>query len=587
MSDAPSADRGPLRATLRLLTLALGAANTGAAMLAESMNEDGIHYLDQGDAWVRGDWNVAVNGTWSPLYSAILGVAMRVVRPPIAWEFPLVQVVNFAVFLLALVSFEYFWRQVMARYYASGPQGIPQPDRLPRWALVVIGYGLFIWSTTSLIRLFAVTPDMLVAASVFAAGGVLLRLASGDWDGRTMAAFGGVLGMGYLAKAAMFPLSLAAFVIAALLVVRSGRAFRRLIPALASFVLVAGPFLTALSVKAGRFTFGDVGRVSYLKHVQHAPFPHYEPGSAGVTGQPLHPVTKSATTPTVYSYGGPEGVTFPLAYDQGYWYAGLRPRFEPRLQLQAFALNVQKYFSLFVGMQGILIGMVLVVAFTGRVHRPWLPGAWAIVAWAIAALGMYSLVYAEGRYLAPFIVLLWTALIMAMRLRPAPEQQPWLRGAGIVAIISLAVSIGTYHLDGFNALVRLVPVAKRGPVSGTAGVTASPVRVASGLRELGLREGESIGVIGDAITATWARLARVQIVADVASRDLEAFWKSSPAEQDAVLAAFGTAGARAVIAEAPAGSNIPPGWAQVGRTPYRVRFSPFGEGSTTPRAETR
>src|SRR6185369_13250535 len=32
-----------------------------------AMNPDGISYLDVADAYLRGDWAVAVNGYWSPL----------------------------------------------------------------------------------------------------------------------------------------------------------------------------------------------------------------------------------------------------------------------------------------------------------------------------------------------------------------------------------------------------------------------------------------------------------------------------------------------------------------------------------------
>jgi hypothetical protein len=83
--------RRPLPAVFRLLAIALGALHTWAAIASYSMSEDGISYLDMGDAYLRGDWTMAVNSVWSPLYSWILGLAMRVFRPPMRWEFPVVQ----------------------------------------------------------------------------------------------------------------------------------------------------------------------------------------------------------------------------------------------------------------------------------------------------------------------------------------------------------------------------------------------------------------------------------------------------------------------------------------------------------------
>jgi hypothetical protein len=349
-----------LRLVLRLIALCLGAVNAVAGMAAESMSEDGIQYLDQGEAWMRGDWAMAVNGTWSPLYPVIVGAALRVVRPSIIWEFPLVHVVNFGVFVLALACFEFFWRVVMARY-DERPTGDAAPDCLPRWTMLVAGYALFIWSSTALIRVFAVTPDMLVAAAVFLASGLMLRLVGPGGSAAVAVALGATLGAGYLAKAAMFPLALVAFGLGAIALRGTGRTLRLLAPAVSAFLVVASPLLVPLSVRSGRFTFSDVGRTSYLRHVLRAPFPQYEPGAGHVSGKPLHPIQRSPTTPPVYRFGGAVGGTYPLAYDQGYWYAGVAGRFSFALQLRALAISVQRYFGWFFRLQGVMVGVALVM----------------------------------------------------------------------------------------------------------------------------------------------------------------------------------------------------------------------------------
>ena len=76
------------------------------------MNADGISYLDIGDAYFRADWVNAINPVWSPLYSWILGFANFVIRPSIQWEFPVVHLVNFIIYLMALSSFEFMWKRV-------------------------------------------------------------------------------------------------------------------------------------------------------------------------------------------------------------------------------------------------------------------------------------------------------------------------------------------------------------------------------------------------------------------------------------------------------------------------------------------
>ena len=76
------------------------------------MNADGINYLDIGDAYMRCDFEVAINSVWSPLYSWILGAVMAVVQPSMRWEFPVVHLVNFGIYIVALVCFEFLWRQL-------------------------------------------------------------------------------------------------------------------------------------------------------------------------------------------------------------------------------------------------------------------------------------------------------------------------------------------------------------------------------------------------------------------------------------------------------------------------------------------
>ena len=41
---------------------------------------DGISYLDIGEAYLHGNWSMAINGYWSPLYSLILGAMMSLLE---------------------------------------------------------------------------------------------------------------------------------------------------------------------------------------------------------------------------------------------------------------------------------------------------------------------------------------------------------------------------------------------------------------------------------------------------------------------------------------------------------------------------
>ena len=140
----------------------------------------------------------SVNATWMPN-------AMVVANPSIQWEFPLVHLVNFMIYLGTFVCFEFFWHQ-LGRYQRISVWG-ESFIILPEWTWLALGYSLFLWSSLSLIQVWAVTPDMLMAAFVYLAAGLVLRIRIGSASWGTFVGLGVVLGLGYLAKAVMFPLA--------------------------------------------------------------------------------------------------------------------------------------------------------------------------------------------------------------------------------------------------------------------------------------------------------------------------------------------------------------------------------------------
>src|SRR3972149_2593335 len=47
---------------------------------------EGISYLDIADAYLRGDWQAALTGLWSPMYSWLVAVMMVLFTPLAFWE---------------------------------------------------------------------------------------------------------------------------------------------------------------------------------------------------------------------------------------------------------------------------------------------------------------------------------------------------------------------------------------------------------------------------------------------------------------------------------------------------------------------
>ena len=574
---APELDRpeasipGWLPTLMRLLALGLGAVHTTVAVLQQSMNEDGIGYLDMGDAWFRGDWEMAINGVWSPLYSWILGLVIAIFEPSVRWEFPAAQMTNFAIYAVALVCFEFFWRELSTRRLR-----VMEPEWLTNHpaAWLVLGYSLFIWSSLNLVQIWAVTPDMTVAALVYLGAGLFLRLAGPSGTMRTALTLGLILGAGYLAKSVMMPLGIV-FLLLILLIPAAGRdRVKRAALATAGFLLVAGPFFLALSVESGKPTFSDVGRFTYLKHVNEMSYPDFHDHVERLEGEPTHPPRLIFDDPPVYEFSDPVGGTYPMAYDPGYWTAGLRPTVTIQQQLRAVATNAMVYFELFFRQQGAFLGLVALLVILSLVSKKRSRSAApevALILWSLAALGLYSLVHVETRYIAPFVILFWAGCMNFVQLPNTRHCRNLLQAGALLLIAIVWVNIGARNLEGLAGVAGFTPLSETGAQGGrfSGGHKGDNPVIAEGLMAMGLGPGDHVGFIGYSYSGYWARLARLKIVAEIHPSDEETFWQAGPAQQHQALRAFAEAGVVAVIA-APPNMPAPAGWRAVGETDYLV-----------------
>lgn len=570
-----------VRTTFRLLAAVMGAALAVGAMLRQSMNEDGISYLDMGDAYLRGDWAMAVNAVWSPLYAWILGLAMWLADPSPRWEFALVHAVNFGIYLAALAGFEFFWRRLTAtvRTEMTG-------DRIafPEWAWISVGYGLFIWSSLALIRIWAVTPDMLVSALVYLAAGLLLGIASGRTGRRTQVAFGVVLGLAYLAKSVMFPLAFVFLLLAVLAQENRRQAAREGLLALAAFLIVALPLVAALSSAKGRPTFGESGRLSYLRYVNDVPYPFWTAEAPPGLGEPEHPARQVFDDPPVYEFGTPVGGTYPLSYDPSYWYEGVSVRLTVAEQMKALLSSARWYFEFFVRQQAgalAVLTLLIVVGGLGRREpassgpRIRIDSRWALTLVAIAAFALYALVYVEGRYLAPFVVLFWGGILAHVGLPDLRGSRRLLEVSGAVLVFFTLLNLAAFTMEFSRAFLGLDPATPGEPAPwppGPVGASGLPSEIGEGLRELGIGPGDRIGFVGYAFGAYFARLGRIRIVAQIHAKDAEGFWSADPSRRRAVLAAFARAGAKAVVTDRVPTAGPPRGWVRVGETGHWARL---------------
>jgi len=260
-----------------------------------------------------------------------------------------------------------------------------------------------------------------------------------------------------------------------------------------------------------------------------------------------------------------------------------------RPQLQALVDNTVYYFDLFLHQQGGVLAIALLLAIQSwpvRRRAPALDVPLVFVLWALAALGLYALVYAESRYVAPFVLMLWAGLLARIRLPAGDWQRRIMTAGGGLMAIFIWVNIGAMNLEGLGGLVgyasqrhgpEVTSVATRNLSDG--GDKAQHPAIAEALRtDFGLEPGTPVAFIGYSYSAYWARLAGLRIVAEIHPEDTDRFWSTDPGRQAGVLRAFRDAGARAVVAEPSGTSIMPAGWLAVGRSGYIVQL--LGAGSS-------
>ena len=568
-------DSGGRVVTVAFWALALVLGGLRAWSTRYAMDPDSISYLDMGDAYLRHDWRMAINGDWNPLYAWVLTLGKLVFRPPAHFEFPYLHLVNFALYAGGLACFHFFLLQLLRsnRTLDDSPcwRGTIS---IPSAALLALGYSLYIWSSLDLIE-FKEGADLLLAAFLYLAFGLLLRTQAQPTGWKPFVLLGLVLGLGYLTKAVAFLLALVFLGTAWLFAENRRRALPRVLVAWLAFCAIGGPFIAVLSRSKGRWTYGDTGKVAYTIFVTMdsrdrwvPPYFHWQ-GDLPDAGVPRHPTRRIFRSPDVYEFGSPFQATYGAWYDPSYWYEGVTAHVNLRTQLRVLLGSARDCLRLFVlGQPALLTGLFILL------WMSWRPGFRprdtainpVLLLPAIVPFGLYGLIHMEFRYVAPTAVVIWLALMTGVRVPDAPNAKRWVAGtvSGVVLTWFLATA-----LWGADDDVEKLRTHRRG--AGDA-----VVQVASKLEELGLRPGDKVAFIGDTFRAYWARLARVRIVAEITPPDATAYWHADDALQSRVMNALAAAGVRAVITDSLPADASSVGWRKVQGLPadrsYYVRF---------------
>lgn len=291
---------------------------------------DSISYIELGWAGARSGIAHLVSGYWSPLYPFLLSLEFRVFSPTPRLEFVAVHLLNFLLFIGTIACFELFLKEwILARRGGSSSKVGPV-DGSERGAWLW-GCILFIWAAEYWLGPSLITPDLCVAMLTFLATALLLRIRRGLAGWPVFLVLGALLGLSYLAKAAMFFVAPVFLFSAFVLGRRSGISLRpaalRTLLAAIIFASLALPFIHALSVQKCRTTIGDAGRINYAEYVNRATIWVHWQGEPTGTGTPAHPTRKVFSDPAIFEFAEPVAGTYPPWYDPSYWYEGVHPSF--------------------------------------------------------------------------------------------------------------------------------------------------------------------------------------------------------------------------------------------------------------------
>lgn len=536
------------RSGLRIGVAALG----GLQALAErnSMNADGMSYVDVARAYANGEWAGAINAHWSPFYSWLIAALMRMFNPSPQHEFASVHALNFLLFLCALAAFEFFLRELFVLLESEAATAEISAKRV-WWAL---GYSLFAYASLVLINLGHVGPDILVCAWVYLSIGILIRVSRDRAItlGKAVA-LGLVMALGYLTKTVMLPVALVVFATAVVILVRQPRQLVGLGVAAVVFGLVAGLWMGALSESKGRFTFGDIGKLNYAWKVDNVPGYRHWQGDV-VHGTPLHATRPLSKDPVIYEFAEPVPGTYPVWYDASYWYDGVRVRLEPSLELRRLATSVEDYMSegwFYPALVGVII---LSLSAGGTQLRRALRSNWFVFTPVAAALTLYATLLVLGRYVGPFVVVGLLTLVTALGLgimRDDPGNKIGDRTAGALSAVFFLMVVGQLWFNDRKTPRENVHLA-----------------VAARVAQLGVTPGSRVGVIGESSNAYWAHLAGDRIVAEILPEQSAWFWSQTADARTRQLQLFRLPKAVAVMADhVPQWADMT-GWVPIGTNGY-------------------
>lgn len=467
------------------------------------INGDAINYIEMGEALRQGNWQGFINLTASPGYAALLGLGQILLDTNRFNEIPLLKLVNLTCMILAMGACEYFLA-ALKRHYASSLSRDEAP--LPWPLIMALVYAMFLFSVLNWVRPRLMAPEMPVFACVLMIMALLLKMRHDPESFKNHILMGFWTGLTYLFKTFFFPFSVF-FLITGMLAIGSARkAVPRVMLSAFIMLLVCSPWLMALSTEIGRFSYGETAGLNYGIYVK-------------ASGKSIHQPLLLASAPEALLYRDSPfpNCTRPSTFDPSYWKLGLQPVFDASAHLRLFMKHMAEILFDQWAMSLLLLLLVAWNIKNGSLRlRPLmpLPVHFCLMFPALAAIGLYSILHVEMRYLAPFMLLFVAAVAIWPRYPLAERSTVRKAIAGQLLLIAvILVSTVTTVID--QSLRGMISRANK---SSYQSAFLEMLSIGTYLKQRGIGSGSEVALVGHP-PSYWARNAGIRIVAEIPKKE--------------------------------------------------------------------
>jgi uncharacterized membrane protein len=528
---------------------------------------DAISYMDIAGSLTHRRWHEAINGLWNPGYPAVLAIAKEITHAGRMQELQVFYWANFFIFVASLGCTYFFVQGILsfrARTISDNKECVPWA--LPDSLVYLASFAIIFLSWLNEFSPGKIRVDGLFASLLLLAFGSVVRAID---KGGILAYLGTglFLGIAYLVKSPGFVIALLTLTLLAFVLYRQGQlnaSAWKLALASIIFLIICGPYISALSVQKHRFDFGDSARLNYAWLVAGTEPQHLlnnQPARFGNSHVALkHSEVELMSNPVVVSFQHFPQTTYAPWFDPSYFNEGIAPQFSLRRQIHVL-MQESRHLLLFIVRHSYLFALcMLCIAWDARfASNKQLRGLLMLFGLLLA---FCALMYLSVKFLDRYIAgLFWPACIVTLAVFATTDVRKRGMIAGAIVFMALAIL-----LSGIQTVIRM---RRSAIVSGKTNGWYSTAEYGTA-RELpghGVTPGSVVSCYRACNTGPyWARLAGVRITSEIYdpkymsdAEDGNSSWSKLPNKAGIfqALKATGSKGLIGLFEQAPAADE---GW---------------------------